>query len=73
MAKKKTTKKKKNFITKLCILLLVLLILVAIFLIFAPTQAEVASTLSSTQIPNLELPTPIKGAQLIEHTGYTLS
>lgn len=73
MAKKKTTKKKKNFITKLCILLLVLLILVAIFLIFAPTQAEVASTLSSTDIPNLELPTPIKGAQLVEHTGYTLS
>lgn len=73
MAKKKTTKKKKNFITKLCILLLVLLILVAIFLIFTPTQAEVASTLSSTDIPNLELPTPIKGAQLVEHTGYTLS
>ncbi len=72
--RKKTSKKKKKFITKLAILLIILIILLALFLILTPTEAEIASTqISTSEIKDLELPTPVNGAQIVKHTGYTLS
>lgn len=75
MAKqKKTSKKKKKFLTKLVILAVVLVVLLAIFLFVTPTESDVvANTLTASDIPGLELPEPLSGMQIVEHTGYTLS
>jgi len=71
MAKRKT-KKKKHFTLRFFLLLIALIVLFIALCFITPTEAEVI-TASVGNIPNLELPAPVEGEQLIKHTGYTLS
>ncbi|MBK5200722.1 MAG: DNA/RNA non-specific endonuclease [Spirochaetaceae bacterium] len=80
---KRKNKAKKNIKT-IVILVIVLLLLSILSLFFAPTEDEfnnrtiektvVTTTVSSSvEIPNLELPKPVKGEQIVAHTDYVLS
>lgn len=73
MARKKSGKKKKKHITRKLVILLIILAALFIALCFVtPTETEVL-TAGTGEIPNLELPAPVPGEQIIKHTGYTLS
>ena len=73
MARKKTRKLRK--IKALLITLLVLIVLFIILSFITPTESELEGNglTADGTIAGLELPAPIKGEQIITHTGYTLS
>lgn len=73
MARKNSKTKKNKFLKKLILLLIILIVLFALLLFLTPNESQISSNISSSEILNLELPTPIKGAQIVKHTGYTLS
>ena len=68
----KSKKKKKHISRKIVILLIIVVALFIALCFVTPTESEVLSA-GTGDIPGLELPKPIKGEQIIEHTGYTLS
>jgi endonuclease G len=85
MAKRKNkTSKAKKSAKKIIGLIIVLIILSLVSLFLAPTEEEynknlesktvVTTTITSgVEIPNLELPKPVSGEQIVAHTDYVLS
>ena len=82
MAKRKS--KVKKGIKNIILLIIILVVLSILSLFFAPTEDEynkqttqkivITNTISSgVEIPNLELPKPVKGEQIVAHTDYVLS
>lgn len=66
--------KKKRHVTRRLILLVVILVLIFIALcLVTPGEDEMTLSAAGGEIPGLELPAPVEGEQIIEHTGYTLS
>ena len=75
MARKKNRKNKLKKIRRTAIILLVLIIVFLILSFLTPTEDEMNGTDGTAydRIAGLELPSPVDGEQIIEHTGYTLS
>jgi endonuclease G len=83
MSKKKSSKKAKSSLKRIIYLIILLIVLSILSLFIAPTEEEynksketsAAPTYSVAieDIPNLELPAPVAGEQIISHTDYTLS
>lgn len=75
MAKKKTALKKS--IRNIIILVLILLIISVLSLYLAPSEEEwqesQSISLEIDYIPNLHLPSPIEGEQVVHYDGFTLS
>ena len=72
MAKRKSRKGKK--LKRLLITLLVLVVLFLVLCYLTPSAEDEGSGLTASgEIAGLELPAPISGEQIINHTGYTLS
>lgn len=69
--KKKMTKAKKHRLLKIIALLVVLIVLFIVMCYLTPSEKDNLS--ASGTYSNLELPKPIDGEQIIEHTGYILS
>ena len=69
---RKKTKKQKRALTKLIVTLIILLALF-VALCFITSGEETPESAESGRIAGLELPAPVPGEQIIEHTGYTLS
>ena len=69
--KKKITKAKKHRLLKIIALLVILIVLFIIMCYLTPSEND--SLRASGTYSNLELPKPIDGEQIIEHTGYILS
>lgn len=66
--------KKKRHVTRRLILLVVILVLIFIAMcLVTPGEDEMKLSAAGGEIPGLELPAPVEGEQIIEHTGYTLS
>ena len=75
MARKNKKGKKLKSIKRTLILMLILFIIFIVLSLITPTEEEInrESSVTGEAIPGLELPSPIPGEQIIEHTGYTLS
>jgi len=69
---RKGRRKKKHISTKLIVLLILLAVLFIVLCLITPTEQEMMGK-SVGQIPGLELPRPVDGEQIVNHTGYTLS
>ena len=69
--KKKITKAKKHRLIKIIALLVILIVLFIVMCYLTPSEKD--SLRASGTYSNLELPKPIDGEQIIEHTGYILS
>ena len=69
--KKKITKAKKHRLLKIIALLVILIVLFIVMCYLTPSEKD--SLRASGTYSNLELPKPIDGEQIIEHTGYILS
>ena len=69
--KKKLSKAKKHRLLKAAVLLIVLVILFIVLCYLTPSEGETLK--SSGEYTNLELPLPVKGEQIVSHTGYILS
>ena len=69
--KKKMTKAKKHRLLKIIALLVILIVLFIVMCYLTPSEKD--SLRASGTYSNLELPKPIDGEQIIEHTGYILS
>lgn len=72
MPDKRKTKKQKNALRRMVIALILIVILFLLLCFVTAGEDEVTHYGTST-IPMLELPKPVPGEQIIEHTGYTLS
>ena len=71
-AKRKSKKGKK--LKRLLIILLVLVVLFLVLCYLTPSAEDEGNGLTASgEIAGLELPSPIRGEQIITHTGYTLS
>ena len=71
-AKRKSKKGKK--LKRLLIMLLVLVVLFLVLCYLTPSAEDEGNGLTASgEIAGLELPSPIRGEQIITHTGYTLS
>lgn len=71
-AKRKSKKGKK--LKRLLIMLLVLVVLFLVLCYLTPSAEDEGNGLTASgEIAGLELPSPIRGEQIIPHTGYTLS
>ena len=69
--KKKLSKAKKHRLLKAAVLLIVLIILFIVLCYLTPGESDTLS--ASGEYTHLELPAPVKGEQIVEHTGYILS
>ena len=72
MAKKKT-KKQKKALKRLIISLVLILILFLVLCYMTAGEESASSGETALRLEKLELPAPVPGEQIIEHTGYTLS
>lgn len=74
MAKRtRTSQKRKTIGKKLLIIVLVILALWLVLVLLTPPPEPTATTDSAGWPVGIELPTPVSGEQIIQHTGYTLS
>lgn len=71
--KKKKTKKQKKALSRIIIALILIVILFLLLCLVTAGQDRLDAEGNASGIPMLELPEPIPGEQIIEHTGYTLS
>ena len=72
MAGKKNRKRK--LLRRIAVLLIVLIVLFLVLSFLTPSSSETTATSERGEsIPGLELPSPIPGEAIINHTGYTLS
>lgn len=70
MARK--SRKKKHLLRKIIILVFVIIVLFLVLSYLTPSSAETVYE-TGDRIPDLELPAPVRGEEIIRHTGYTLS
>lgn len=65
--------KKKHVFRRLIILIVILIIIFIGLCLVTPGEDEMVLATADGEIAGLELPSPVEGEQIIEHTGYTLS
>ena len=70
MGKKSKT---KHVFRRLIILIVILIIIFIGLCLVTPGEDEMVLATADGEIAGLELPAPVEGEQIIEHTGYTLS
>lgn len=71
--KRKTkTKRQRNALRRIIITLALIIILFLLLCLVTAEEDDLAHN-DASSIPMLEMPKPVPGEQIIEHTGYTLS